>query len=103
MTTLLFGTEDGQLMVGPAVLIEGQLWLVASWREQTESEFWRPEVAIPVPMEAVQHCPDCADYEYLLSGSIPKLAFQGHTAQWQGLLFVPEVRPAWKVAVPSLN
>lgn len=101
LTTVMFGTEDGKLLIGPALLREGQLWLVAKWRESQDAEHWWPAIAIRLPMEAIQHTPASQDCEYLLSGSIPKQALAGQTSELLGLRFEVLEAPPWPVDAPT--
>ena len=101
VTYVMYGTEAGELITGPALMIEGQLWLVPKWTTEQGGQFWRPAIAIRLPMELVQATPNALDYHYLLSGSVPKQALGGLTSQLLGARFVAVVEPEWRVLIPT--
>lgn len=102
LTFVLFGTEDGALITGPALLRDGQLWLVAKWSEAHGGPPWRPAIAIRLPMVAVQQT-TTGPAPYLLNGSVPKAALHGETSEGLGLVFEVVAEPAWQVAPPLLH
>lgn len=103
LTYVMFATEDGWVTTGPAVMIEGQLWLVPKWREQQDEPYWRPAHAIRLPMEHVKATPDRQDCHWLLSGLVPTRAMEGQSAVLEGALFEVAEAPEWKVPIPELQ
>lgn len=101
LTYVLFGTEDGKLITGPAVHHEGALWLVASWLPPSERGKSQPAVAIRLPMEAVRTRARGLHPPYALDGSVPKSALAGESAELEGLWFEAVRSPPWTVDHPS--
>ncbi len=103
LTYLMYGTEHGDLIIGPAVMIEGQLWLVSKWHEAPVQQFWLPAIAIRLPMDRVQATPNRSDFHYMLSGSVPKEALDGKASAPQGAQFEVVAEPAFRVPVPAVQ
>lgn len=103
LTYVAFATEDGEFMTGPALVIEGQLWLVPKWREANGEPYWQPAHAIRLPMALVQATPARQDSHWLLSCSIPRCALEGQSGALLGVQFEVLEAPAWLVAMPALQ
>lgn len=101
LTTVLFGTEDGKLLIGGALLIEGQLWLVPAWLRSPDGKQRRPQIAIRLPMEAVFPAQTDPRFAYRLNGSVPKSALAGQSSALQGLEFEVVAAPPWTMDIPT--
>jgi hypothetical protein len=93
---VLFGTEDGNLVTGPALEREGNLWLVPQWLESPDGTRIKPAHAIRLPSEAVLPTPGNPSFQFRLNGSVPKAAIQdAKTSELLGLRFEVRVAPEW--------